>query len=62
MIENQSNSSHRSNNKQLEKSQFREENHFYLKISKDDYSSQVLEKDFVPMSGYNYRVVHSFSP
>lgn len=37
----------------------KEENHFYLKIGKDNTSIQILEKDFVPLPGYNYRIVHN---
>jgi hypothetical protein len=36
-----------------------EENHFYLKIAKNDGSTSIVNKDFVPVSGYNYCIVHN---
>lgn len=41
------------------KSKLKDETHFYMKISKQDASIQVVNKDFVPVKGYNYRIVHN---
>lgn len=41
------------------KSQLKDETHFYMKISKEDASIQIVNKDFVPVKGYNYRIVHN---
>jgi hypothetical protein len=43
----------------VERSELKEESHFFLKVGKEDTSIQILEKDFVALPGYNYRIVHN---
>jgi len=32
-----------------------------MKISKNDYTTQIVNKGFTPTSAYNYRIVHNLA-
>lgn len=37
----------------------KDDSHFFLKIGKKDFSTQVLDQNFEVVQGYNYRIVHN---